>query len=220
MDVSNLQKNMCWWTWTLTLTFHVGYSGFCCGSRRPHDQIDTMRIMGHTLKYIMRSYIWFVRLWWTLQWQLHSMQCLGRVCGSGSEKGNGPGLGLGPGCARWREDDSSDEWFWTECGTDMMRFRSSAMHRISLLSSVSLERRRPESRIQRTSAVLKKAVTDKHSKWQGKTWRQLKEQCSGAHASQDVWRKVDYLVQEPQKKLQNVKDFLKRLLRLLLRMRG
>ena len=35
---------------------------------------------------------------------------------------------------------------------------------------------------------LKKTMTDKHSKWQGKTWRQSKEQWRRTHSSQDVWK--------------------------------
>ena len=70
----------------------------------------------------------------------------------------------------------------------MMRFHSSGMHRVSFSSSVSLESGRPEFRIKRTGAVLRKAFREKHSKWQGKTWRQSKEQRHEARSSHDMWR--------------------------------
>ena len=59
---------------------------------------------------------------------------------------------------------------------------------VSLSSYVSVERRRPVSTIKRRNAILKNAMADKHSRWQGKTWRQSTEQWKGAHSSQDVWR--------------------------------
>ena len=64
----------------------------------------------------------------------------------------------------------------------------SKMQRESLSSFSCLERRRPVSTIKKRSATLKKAMVDKHSKWQGEAWRQSTEQWKGAHSSQDVWK--------------------------------
>ena len=78
--------------------------------------------------------------------------------------------------------------------TDLKRFRSSMMQRVSLSSSVSLETRKPVSKVERTSAILKKAMTEKQSKLPRKAGRQSKDQWSNsstrqdAHSSQDAWK--------------------------------
>ena len=86
--------------------------------------------------------------------------------------------------------------------TDLTRFRSSMMQRVSLSSSVSLERRKPVTKVERTSAVLKKAMTEKQSKLPRKAGRQSKDQWSNsskrqdAHSSQDAWKSASSTTNE------------------------
>ena len=48
-------------------------------------------------------------------------------------------------------------------------------------------RSRPLSTIKKKSAVLKKAMADKHSKWHSKAWSSSKDRWNEAQSSQGVW---------------------------------
>ena len=53
---------------------------------------------------------------------------------------------------------------------DAASFNSETMHRVSLSSSSSSHQRKRLSRVYKTTAVLKRAMTEKRERWQSKDW--------------------------------------------------
>ena len=74
-------------------------------------------------------------------------------------------------------------------------FGPGTMHQVSLSSSCSPDRRRRKrSSVEKTTAVLKKAMTEKNEKWNSREWygstktrRQLPAESSGRQSSVDAW---------------------------------
>ena len=68
------------------------------------------------------------------------------------------------------------------------------MHRVSLASSCSSPRRGRLSKVKKTTAVLKLAMTGKRERWQGREWYgrpksrwQQPTGCDGGQSSHDTW---------------------------------
>ena len=68
------------------------------------------------------------------------------------------------------------------------------MHRVSLSSSCSSHKRKRLSSVKKTTAVLKRATTEKSEKWKSRDWYgttktrwQQPARSSGGHSSHDAW---------------------------------
>ena len=77
---------------------------------------------------------------------------------------------------------------------DAASFNSGTMHRVSLSSSCSSHKRKRLSCVKKTTAVLKKAMTEKSEKWKSRDWFgttktrwQQPAGSSGGQSSHDAW---------------------------------
>ena len=94
------------------------------------------------------------------------------------------------------DDDDSDECSdeWPQTSEDTASFNSDTMHRVSLSSSCSSHKREKLSKVEKTTAVLKRAMTDKRERWQSKEWYRKTESrwqqpagSEGGQSSHDTW---------------------------------